>query len=52
MTHIMLRFCQQSGRRLVQGARERDRSIAMKHRIVVLGAGYAGAFAAGNLLPT
>ncbi len=41
--------CQQSGRHLVQRAHERDRSHVMKHRIVVLGAGYAGAFAAGNL---
>ncbi len=38
VTHVTPGSCQQSGRRLVQGARERDRSNAMKHRIVVLGA--------------
>ena len=50
VTHVTADSCQGSRRCPVQEATPTpDRSETMKHRIVVLGAGYAGAIAAGRL---
>src|SRR5688572_23957539 len=46
--HVTVRTCQGTACRLAQESSEETGAMAMKHRIVVLGAGYAGAYAAGS----